>query len=215
MILDLENIKKYVINLDRRRDRLEIFLEECSRFFSSTDVERVSGIEPGNGAPANAQPRLCIAISFQKAMKHALDSNQEWALIMEDDCWFPSVNARTYADTCFKHVCDDVDVLAGGIYTSAGLEPTGSKNWLRTKECSGTHFMVYNRKAMYKILSEDFSKNIFHIDRFLARPTELLGAGLTVHVAAQFFALQKEGFSDNVGKQVQYEKLLSRFTLLK
>lgn len=214
MKIDLETIKKYVINLDRRSDRLEIFLEECSKFFGNTDVERVSGIEPDNGAPANAQPRLCIALSFQKAMKLAIDAGHEHVLIMEDDCWFPSVNARTYADTCFKDVCDNVDVLAGGIYTSAGLEPTGSKNWLRTKECSGTHFMVYNRKAMYKILSEDFSKNIFHIDRFLARPTELLGAGLTVHVAAQFFALQKEGFSDNVGKQTHYEKLLNRFNLL-
>jgi len=217
--LTWDDVPAYVINLPHRSDRLESFRRDSSLFFSGRNtVEAVEALHPGSFHDQRVEPRACIGMSFQKAFRLALERGQRHALVMEDDCYFPSPKAREYADSLLERAWahqGDWDILSGAVYTSAGLDASGVSGWLRTKEFSSTHFCLWTDMAMRAVLEHDFKSSVFHVDRLCARPTEHGGLGLRAWVAEEFFALQRSGYSDNVGKEANYEKLLSRFKLLK
>ncbi len=223
--MNISSLKKYVINLDHRTDRLEQFYKDAESFFTSEEIKEITRVSGLYAKDLKIEGRLAIAMSFQKAARLALEEWNGPVLIMEDDCYYPSNNAREYADyilqdfeyqyDVFKSSNSAFDILIGGVYTSAGFDPSGSKNWHSTREFSSTHFIIYTKHVLEALIAEDFSKNIQHIDRWLARPQALNGGGFRGLVADKFFAVQREGFSDNVDKQTHYEHLLNRFVLLK
>jgi GR25 family glycosyltransferase involved in LPS biosynthesis len=78
MKLDFKSIKKVVINLKRRPDRLEKFKEEMA--YIGWEYEIFEGIDTGdyNGC----------AFSHKKIAEDFLETNDDFLLVMEDDLFF-------------------------------------------------------------------------------------------------------------------------------
>lgn len=201
MNLDLFNLKKVVINLPERIERLVSFKTEYQKIFND-DVIVLPGIK-------HTTPYKGIAMAHKSAIQYAKSNNLENILIMEDDLVFHKDYKLTldYITECFKDVPQDFDILLGGLYTSAGLTSYNS-NWNRTGEFSALHFYIVNSKCYDIILSFDESE---HIDRWLAKQR---GGNLKCYVSKKFFCIQKVGYSDNKKDYIDYSNLLGRFKLL-
>lgn len=199
-MIDLNTIPRIVINIKERTDRLTQFHIENDIFFNNQNTIIMEALV---GTPS----REYISQSHKKAIQLAKDNNWESILIMEDDIKFmPS--SFNYAQECFNNLPKDWDILLGGIYTSNGLR-TVNKYWKQTITFSGAHFYIVNKKAYDKILSMPNSRDI---DIWLA---DKRGGNLNCYVVDQFFAIQHPGYSNNVGKVIDYTDLLKKFKLYK
>ena len=125
---------------------------------------------------------------------------------MEDDVVFNGKEqTANYIQECLNNVPNEWDILLGGLYYSKKIDPY-NEYWNKTGEFCGAHFYIVNSKAYDKILEYDFTH---HIDRWLN-----MNNRLNCYVAKKFFATQKEGYSDNVKKKVDYKSNLKKFEML-
>jgi glycosyl transferase family 25 len=76
--MNIHNIKKIVINLKRRPDRLESFEKEMN--FIGWDYEVFDAIDKGG--------YVGCALSHQEIIKEFVNSDDEYIMILEDDCFF-------------------------------------------------------------------------------------------------------------------------------
>jgi len=77
-MVDINNIRKVVINLKRRIDRLEEFNREME--YIGWDYEIFEGIDKGGYDGC--------ALSHLKIVEDFINSNDEYIMILEDDCFF-------------------------------------------------------------------------------------------------------------------------------
>jgi GR25 family glycosyltransferase involved in LPS biosynthesis len=77
-MIKIDEIKKIVINLKRRPDRLESFEKEMN--FIGWEYEIFEGIDKGG--------YVGCALSHQEIIKEFLNSGDEYIMILEDDCFF-------------------------------------------------------------------------------------------------------------------------------
>lgn len=205
MQLNLDTIPICVINLPIRTQRLETTKEQLNKFFGcNKEFNLIPGVQHHN-------PMIGIAEAHMNAIYTAKYNNWEYVIIVEDDVHFKSLRSKEYADQCMLNVPDDFEVLCSGVYTANLLQPY-NQYWNSIEEFSGLHFYIVRDTAYNKILA--FNKDQ-HIDRYLAKSTERGGCGLKAYVAKEFFAIQFEGFSDNVKEKMNYDHLLSKFKVLK
>lgn len=138
----------------------------------------------------------CILIAKQK----------EWdlVLIMEDDIELRK-GAEDYLNLALKAVPNDWDVLLGGIYHGKNFHY--NDYWNKVGEFCGLHFYIVNKSAYDKILLYDGKH---HIDRWMNKG----GTKLNCYVTSKFVATQRNGFSDNVSKKVDYSDKLKMYKLL-
>ena len=197
--MNLDTINKIVIHLPERVDRLERTMDGISKFFENHEVTFIEGVRELPVFKGIAQAHL-------NAIRHAQEQGWPEVLIMEDDVNFQSKNSRSHADKCFSQIPDNWDLLLSSVYTSKGLTQYNGF-WSQTKEFCGLTWYVVNQRAYDKILTFDKSMNI---DRAMAT-----AIGLNCFVVNEFFAIQYEGFSDNVNRKVNYDNLLGRFDVLK
>jgi hypothetical protein len=198
MQINLETINKIVINLPERTDRLLQFKNELPKLFTNTEVI----VQPGI---INPIPYKGIADAHLSCIRMAKEKDWEYVLIMEDDLFIPSVNAKQYMKDAFNNVPNNFDICLGGIYYSKKLLPY-NEYWNTTGEFCALSFYVVNKKAYDHILKYDY---IHQIDRWLNRTNEL-----KCYVTKKMFAIQYEGYSDNVKRQTNYLSHLSQFELL-
>ena len=193
--MQFNEIPKLVINLPQRTDRLKLFNQEI-KFIGNPCVQLVSGIIDPNPMKGIGQAHInCILIAKQS----------EWdnVLIMEDDVVFNGKeNTLNYINIALQNAPNDWDILLGGIYF--GSPKKHNEYWSYVKDFCGLHFYIVNSKAYDKILEYNFK---MHIDRWM-------GSKVKCYVSNQFFATQREGFSDNTKKKEDYTKLLKKYKLL-
>lgn len=93
-------MKTYLINLDRSKDRLVVMKERLSTI--GITAERVPGIDgskinvasisidvPNSSYPRSlTQGEIGCFLSHRKCWKKLIESGDDWALILEDDCIF-------------------------------------------------------------------------------------------------------------------------------
>ena len=190
-------VNKIVINLPERTDRLQKFDQRFRELFegSYTVVEGVRNKIPFHG----------IAQAHMNAIKIAKDNNWDKVLIMEDDVLF-SPSSKKYMDKIYSDLPKDWDILLGGLYWSR-MMVEHNKNWYKTSEFCALHYYIVNQKAYDKLLKFDYSN---HFDRWVGTQ------GLNVYVPKKFFAIQEDGYSDNVNKLTDYNSTyLSKFEILK
>ena len=190
---------KYVINLPHRVERLARFKEEIKYLFDD-EIHVSSGV---------VKPIIYhgIADAHLAVIRKAKEANLKEVLIMEDDIYIPGKErGKEHMLKCFDNLPSDWDVLLGGVYWSKALAPY-NKYWNKTLEFAALHFYVVNQKAYDKILSYDYTQ---HIDRWIGQ------SGLNCYVPSKFFAIQYDGFSDNVQKETKYnEKYLHPYKIVK
>lgn len=194
-MIDLDLIQQAIINLPNRPDKLDYSLIEMEQFFKQLYSTKpyLKNTIIINGE-IESSPYLGIAQAHMNCIKYAKQNNFPYFLIMEDDIQFRP-GSKEYATEAFKHLPNDWDILLGGLYSTDGLIPYNDY-WQQTKEFCGLQFYIVHSRAYDKILS--FKKNM-HIDRFMAGRGEL-----KCYVTNKFFAMQRPGFSDNVGMYKDY-----------
>lgn len=199
--MNIQILNKCVINLPSRTDRLESVKKELSYLFEDNSFNLIDGVE-------NRVPMLGIAEAHLNCIRLAKNNNWSEVLIIEDDVRFQAKEKTLkFVNEAFNHLPDNWDILLGGLYEADGLTPHNNF-WNRTKEFCGAHFYIVNSKCYDEILKYE---GRFHIDRFI----NLGGNKLNCFVTNKFFAIQYDGFSDNVKMKTDYADKLVRFELLK
>lgn len=196
--MNLDTTPKCLINLPSRLDRLKQATIQIDSFFDNKSIKYIDGV-------VDSKPMIGIAKAHLNAIRYALDNDFDNVIIMEDDILFRP-NAKRYAESCFKNLPNDYDILLGGIYQSNGLTPY-NEYWNKTETFCGLQFYVVNKKAYRKII--DTYKFNNHIDRFMAGV-----GGLDCYVTNKLFAIQQNGYSDNSKQHCNYDHLLNDFNLL-
>lgn len=104
-------MKTYLINLDRSMDRLLVMKERMAAI--GVTAERVSGIEGSKldmtsidmALPNASYPRILTPgeigcfLSHRKCWEKLVESGDNWALILEDDCIFHPASSRYLTST--------------------------------------------------------------------------------------------------------------------
>lgn len=173
--VDFNKIKKFVINLDRRTDRLEHFEKEME--WMGWDFERFSAIETNS--------YVGCAKSFQEVCKICLDLDDEYFMIMEDDIFFMPY-AKEQISKCevelnkinfdFFHLSPSlhrpVNNISENLMDLTNLPP---KNEERHREVFGLSAFVINKKVCEYIVNWDTDKYIINnnhhlsIDEYVAK----------------------------------------------
>ena len=196
MKIDLNKIKKCVINIPERTDRLISIKREIDSFYTNKEFQLIKAIK---GHPSH---KFC-AQSHQEAIK--LNYNEENLTIMEDDCIFTDIRACAYAQECFNNIPEDADILLGGIY-EGDIVQMYNENWNLLKgQFSCMHFYIIRKQAYDKFLAFD---GHMHIDLWAGR-------NFKCYVAQRMFAIQSAGISDNRDSYQDYSELLKNFILYK
>ncbi len=188
-----------VINLPERSERLLKFKDEFNYIFDDTFMV-VNGVRKTPTFHGIAEAHMnCIRLAKEKGW----DS----VLIMEDDLYIPAKQkARQYISEAFNKVPEDWDILFGGIYHSKQISKANNY-WNRVGELCGAHFYLVHSRNFDKLLTWDASN---HWDRWLGLQ------GLKCYIPSRFFAIQYDGYSDNVNKVTDYNNIyLKHFTILK
>lgn len=183
-----------VINLPSRTDRLI----QVTKELEGIDFTIVNGVEHTNPMLGIAQAHLnCIHIAKQR----------EWdkVLILEDDVVLRK-GALEYLNRALDKTPEDWNVLLGGLYECRKFTPT-NEYWDKVGEFCGLHFYIVNANYYDKILEYD---GVHHIDRWMNHK----GTRGNCYVTKKFIATQRDGFSDNVKKRVDYSDKINRFPLL-
>ena len=104
-------MKTYLINLDRSIDRLEAMKIRLKTI--GVDFERVSGIDGNKFPPVDYTTKspnaryphhlsageIACFLSHKKCWELLIKSNEEWALILEDNCTFSASATRYLSNT--------------------------------------------------------------------------------------------------------------------
>lgn len=204
MQINLNDIPVCVINLKESVDRLKRTQEELNSFYSTNKhfilIDAVKSKIPMNG----------IAQSHLKCIELAKKNNWNAVVIVEDDVKFTSKHSKLYADTIFSNVPHDADILLSGVYTGTPTKYNG--DWNKIEEFSGLHYYVVLKHAYDKFF-EFKQLTPQHIDRALGR-SKPNGLGMNCYVSDFFFAIQYDGYSYNVERDVSYSHLLAKYKIL-
>lgn len=189
----LKDIPKLVINLPARTDRLIHIKNELKDW----DFQIVNGVRAEKVIQGIGQAHVnCVLLAKQ--------NDWDQVLIMEDDVELRK-GCEEYLNLAFKCTPNDWELLLGGIYHGKVFKY--NDYWNKTGEFCGLHFYIVRKSAYDKVLEYDGKH---HIDRWMNR----YGTRLNTYVTSKFVAIQQEGYSDNVNKNVNYADKLSRYKLL-
>lgn len=173
----LPTLTARVISLPTRMDRREQFTQHAAeQGIPFTFVDGTTG-----GAVWNN-----ISRSHKACIRAAQQNSEPYALVMEDDCHFPSADGFTWWLQQLPK--QPFDIYLGGIFSGYPL-PDGL-----VKSFCGLHCYVVAARFYATFLA---AKEDMHIDHALA------GKG-TYFVCQPFAAIQRNGYSDNVKKEMDY-----------
>lgn len=173
----------HIIHLPQRADRLTLLLEELA-LQGITDYTIWPGI-------ITEVPSLGIAMAHQQIVKWAELSNLPEVTIAEDDLLFTAPGAFSYY--CRKKP-QDFDLYLGGI-TYGEILPGNI-----VKDFSGTHLYTIHQKFFQSFLSlngqQDIDRALKDMGRFV--------------VCNPIVAIQRNGFSDNRKRNIDYSIYLNK-----
>ena len=193
----ISGIKKYVINLPSRSERLDRFYSNMREL--GWDYEVIDGIE-------HDEPMMGISLAHRKVIQIANNLNMDYVCVMEDDVMFPNIRqTNEYIVKCLQSVPKDFDLILGGYYTGTKIGKY-NQDWHMVGQFCGLHFYIASKKFYGHILNHDGKS---HIDRYMN-----LQDDKKVYCTNKFFAMQYDGWSDNVKKVTDYNNDISHKLLL-
>lgn len=157
--------KVYLINLDRRPDRLEKFNNEVLKYDLGT-FERISAVDGYNLNISEYNTNLNngelgLILTNLQIIKDAKDKNYKTILIIEDDCYFTDeiMNIQNY----FNYLPEDWDLLYMGgnhnLHMNAPPPIYINEKVCRLHSTFTTHFVGIKSSIFESILSEFSMKN--------------------------------------------------------
>jgi GR25 family glycosyltransferase involved in LPS biosynthesis len=187
-MIKLEQIKTYVINLDKRKDRL-------SNITLPIEWERFVGTDGSNQFKefGKLQGHIGCWDSHRRLLLHAKNNNYNAVMILEDDVEF-SINFKENLKTLLSELPDDWDLLYLGGW-NVGETINYSKSLNVAKLVYTTHAYIIRDKFINTAL-ESINSRKWKIDVLMS---EALPKG-NCFIANPSIAWQKPGFSDIVNK---------------
>jgi len=185
----------FVINLDRRRDRLNHLKKELSRLnisyqrFSAVDGEKDEVPEVPNLTPGE----VGCTLSHKKVLRKVVDEEIDRPLILEDDIIFENNFENRFREH-FEQLPDDWAMYYLGANTAKDerLNPV-TKNINRTYRALTTHSYSIKLSKAQKLL-EIIEKNNFQ------NPVDNVFTNFQkeekVYISSPNLVIQKEGYSD-------------------
>ena len=151
--------KIFCVNLDRRTDRWEHFLNQ-SKKFNLNSFERISAIDGSKLNPLDVnsplnQGELGLVFTLIKIFEDSILNNYQKILILEDDCVFE--NELLNVDLFFENLPSDWDMIYfGGNHNQHGNYPEPiviNKYVKKVLYTYSSHMIGFNSKIYEKILS--------------------------------------------------------------
>jgi GR25 family glycosyltransferase involved in LPS biosynthesis len=202
--------KVYLINLDRRQDRLENFKKEVVKF-NLGDFERFSAYDRNSidlsKYPENVNPGVIgLLQSNLKIIQDSKKNNYKKILIIEDDCYFTEevINIDSY----FKELPDDWDLLymGGNHNTNWGYsQPLKINDKIIKLHHTFTTHLVGINETMFNTIENALINSSTPIDVLYCD----LQKKYNVYSFTPAIALQTEGFSDIENTNVDYKWLIN------
>lgn len=185
--MTLQDIPILVINLPSRPDRLELIGKELAGLSYI--------IMPG---VPNTNPMVGIAEAHLNCIQKAKASGWPHVLIVEDDLDLRP-GAVYYLNEALQNLPDDWDILLGGVYEANEVRPFNT-HWNTIGEFCGLHFYILKQKAYEKALQYD---GRLHIDRWM----NYHGKRMNAFITKKYFAIQRDGYSDNSKSFTNYNDI--------
>jgi GR25 family glycosyltransferase involved in LPS biosynthesis len=213
--------KIFVINLERRPDRLEEFRQKADKIgfdfevFSAVDGKKIDEDFVYNGKQIKITPnqfyfggfdnyaksQLGCLISHLGVLKLAKERGYKRFLVLEDDCDFTEDFV-----TKFSKFCEEFDREWDMFYFSGSM-PETSESWStyrRLISCHTTHSYAVNSRCLdYLIEFTESNINTMPIDSNYTQ----IQSKLECYIAFPFLTYQAEGFSDIQNIVVDYDSI--------
>ncbi len=194
--MDINSIGKLCINLDTRSDRFRSF--EANNIMGS--VTFIAGV-------VNKDPFKGIARAHLNCIEWAKKHNWDKVLIMEDDVEYPAgLKTHAHIAECMATLPPDWDIVLGGASYLKGYDKV-NQYWKRAGEFCGLHWYIVNQRVYDRILAYNYTD---HIDRWISKQ------GFKCYLPNKIWAIQSDGYSDNVGKVTDYKSsYFTKFDVLR
>lgn len=143
--------KIFLINLAKRKDRLEQAAEQLNRY--SIPFERVEAIEDINGAEGL---RLTMVGIFEDAIKKGYKN----VAVFEDDVDVIEESINEVMEVVIKDLPEEYDICYMGCQLCRVPESFHGEHLLKAKAMFATHAAMYSNKGMRQILLNNFTAPI-------------------------------------------------------
>lgn len=176
----------YLLNLDKRMDRLSDSLKQLDEY--NIPFKRISAIEDKeNGARGLRDTMLLV---FEDAIKNSYES----ILVLEDDFEFVE-NPETVESTmsgAIKQLPESWHILFCGCQPTNGFQYRHSANLLNLQKAYATHSVLYSKQGIKEIMAREMG---YPIDNWLVDEIQVIGH---TYCTYPFLCTQREGES-NIG----------------
>jgi GR25 family glycosyltransferase involved in LPS biosynthesis len=196
--------KVFLINLKKRTDRLNDFIEQVNKFdlgkfeiFEAYDLTDKTSKELDINFSPGAHGLITTNIEI---LKKSIEENYQTICIIEDDCFFKDNISEI--DTYYNFLPSDWDILYfGGNHNHSGGPPPIKINEhvIKLQHTYTTHFVCIKRH-MFEGLIEEFSKFICPIDLMYLK----FQRENNVYCFNPGICSQSPGFSDISGNNTNY-----------
>jgi len=198
-------MKTYLINLDKRRDRL--IDANAELFMAGFKYERFPAIEHKCG-------RIGLILSMKKLFEENVDEDK--ILVFEDDVKFLVPDAAAKLELAIAELPPDFDML----YLGANVQLLDSPNEYlyiqRVFSAVTTHAVVYSNAAIKKVLEmiRIFYNNVHLQDDLHTKRSidmvlnEYIVLEKRCYICKEFLATQAPSFSDIENRYVDYRFFL-------
>jgi GR25 family glycosyltransferase involved in LPS biosynthesis len=192
--------KIYIINLDKRQDRLYKAITQFKELGIENLVERFSAICPPNG-----DGRLGCLLSHIEIIKMAKSLNLKNVLVLEDDVQFINTDSITEAINQLRN--KNWGLFYFGYNSHKPLQKV-DKNLLKIERCYAAHAVAYN-SSMFDYAIEEFNKDkIKIIDVWLSQSVQTKYECFGCYPIT---AIQNPGYSDIEKVETNYDFIMTRF----
>lgn len=203
-LFEFETIKTYLINLDRRKDRLDTFLQSpMSKLFGG--LERYSAFD-GKNLDLSGESRISLhtrdnirrgfrrshfeintkgacgaSFSHIGVWKTFLETEEDYCLVLEDDIYLREEDfelARVLKDRIPREF--DIWILGYHPYSATADRYMKGSPWGKVKRFTGAHCYILSRKGAEALLKECFPIET-HIEFYMTTAAKEQGLLMLVH----------------------------------
>lgn len=184
----------FIISGNRTADKREELSIEIYKQTGIFNINIVPGVY-SEGLSINN-----IAMAHKKIVRLAKMKGYDFCLIMEDDVEFPvPIKSFEYFIDGMKKLPKDWDIYTSGFYTTNSFMQD-FENIYRISGFAGLHLYCVNSRFYDTFLNTPMGCNI---DQWIST------AGISnCYCCYPFAAYQKDGYSENVGRETAYSTLL-------
>ena len=194
--VNLDDIPAFCLHLSDRPDREEFMANNLPKIHNN--VKWIEGVKlrPSYKGIARAHKRI-IAIAKAKGWPYVIT--------FEDDIKIPSLKSKGAFAQAMKNLPKDWDALLGGVYDCKSYEPMGN-GLAKVRGWCSLHCVLW-KYTIYDAILNHHEKS--HIDRYIGSLHDK-----HFYMTWPFVAIQYNGFSDNVERDVNYDRFLERYKIL-